>query len=185
MITPKVGMIKSVIEKIIFVLEIDTTLPRVECGGVRIEAMIKDVRAVWEAPEPPKGCHCPFPCHLHEDEPFDEAKALSELQEAKAFIGHKITIHEYYTDSNDSDSDSDSDMAVVTDTFSKTFENDKGFFTAAELVSCIVEWEKIHREHKWWRGAIDAHHVYFEGLDDSLDLEGNIIENCYTPQYGS
>jgi hypothetical protein len=188
--TPSEGLVRSVIDRIRFTLDIETTLPRLKerpTGGrtsSRLEhpdAMIKDVRAVWGEIEPPDDCNCPFSCALHHDKPYNQEQALYELQHATAFVGHKITLHQTYSDIEN--------PKVITDTFTKTFENDKGFFTASELVSCIAEWEKNHREHKWWCGAIDAQeaidafHVYFEDLSESRDFERNIIKDHYTPCY--
>ena len=46
----------------------------------------------------------------------------------------------------------------------RTYNNDKNFFTIAEIVDIIVNFERIDRKKTKWFGGIDCHHVYFEGL---------------------
>ena len=47
--------------------------------------------------------------------------------------------------------------------------NDKGFFTVAEVVALIVEFERIDRPKSQWFGGVDCHHVFFEGLRPNSD----------------
>ena len=44
------------------------------------------------------------------------------------------------------------------------YNNDKGFFTVAEVVAHIVEFERIDRPKTEWFGGIDCSHVFFEGI---------------------
>ena len=45
-----------------------------------------------------------------------------------------------------------------------TFKNEKGF-TVKELFDHIVEFENKSRPLTDWFGGLDAHHIFFEGLD--------------------
>ena len=57
----------------------------------------------------------------------------------------------------------------VVDTTRHTYYNEKGFFTVAEVVALIVEFERIDRPKSLWFGGIDCHHVYFQGLRPDSD----------------
>ena len=48
----------------------------------------------------------------------------------------------------------------------QTYFNEKGFFTLAEVVEKIVDFERIDRKDpkNEWFGGIDCHHIFFEGL---------------------
>jgi hypothetical protein len=71
---------------------------------------------------------------------------------------------------------SDQDGNVTGET-KKTFRNTKGFFTIAEVVKKICEFETIDRPKSKWFGGIDAHHVFYEGMSKK--------EKGYTISYGS
>ena len=47
------------------------------------------------------------------------------------------------------------------DYVSKTFKNDKGYFTVNELVQNVVEFEKVNRPKTDWFGEIDTHHTKY------------------------
>ena len=53
---------------------------------------------------------------------------------------------------------------TFTDYVSKTFKNEKGFFSVKELLKNLVLFEKENRPHTEWFGGIDCHHVFFEGI---------------------
>lgn len=57
----------------------------------------------------------------------------------------------------------------IVDTTRHIFYNDIGFFTVAEVVAHIVEFERIDRPKSQWFGGIDCHHVFFEGLRPNSD----------------
>ena len=65
----------------------------------------------------------------------------------------------------------------VTGETNKTFRNTKGFFTIAEVVEKICEFETFDRPKSKWFGGIDAHHVFFEGMSKG--------EKGYSICYGS
>ena len=53
----------------------------------------------------------------------------------------------------------------VADFYERTFMNEKGSLTAKELMDVIIEFEKVSRNRTEWRGGIDAHHIFFEGME--------------------
>ena len=57
----------------------------------------------------------------------------------------------------------------VVSTTREVYNNDKGFFTLAEVVALIVEFERIDRPKSQWFGGVDCHHVFFEGLYPNSD----------------
>ena len=47
----------------------------------------------------------------------------------------------------------------------RTYSNDKGYFTIAEVVQAIIKFELVDRPKCSPYGCIDDHHIYFEGLE--------------------
>ena len=58
---------------------------------------------------------------------------------------------------------------TFTNKVTKTFKNDKGYFTVRELVDNIVEFEKEDRLASDWFGGVDTHHRFFEGIYKDKD----------------
>ena len=64
--------------------------------------------------------------------------------------------------------------------YTKSFISDRGFFTAEELVDCIVEFEKIQRNSKSGEGCVDTQRVFLEGFDNK---EYRGFPGRYTPYW--
>ena len=73
--------------------------------------------------------------------------------EEKGFIGSKITLHNSWKN----------DGKVISETVS-TITNEVGYFTCAEVIDHILDFEKCDRPKTKWFGGINCHHRYFEGL---------------------
>jgi hypothetical protein len=166
---PAAGPVVSTINKMKVCLDIETSMKRVNCGVLlsRIEhpdAVVVNVTAEW----------------MNLDEEGEElpASALNAVKKLPAFIGRELILHEEYYDLQ-------TEEVIPEMIYTKSFLSDNGFFTAEELVDCIVEWEKIHRNAKIWHGAVDAHHVFLEFIDESCNLKGAVIPGRYHPSYGS
>ena len=108
----------------------------------------------------------------------DDEVPVSKLERFKklpAFIGKELILHDEYEglghDNDAGEFDSD-------EVYTMSFNSDKGFFTAEELVECIVEWEKIHRTAKTGEGQIDVCNIFLEGMGESS------IPGSYVPYYG-
>ena len=50
--------------------------------------------------------------------------------------------------------------------FERTCTTDNGFFTLAEVVQNIIDFETARRPLTVWFGGVDKHHVFFEGLKE-------------------
>ena len=62
------------------------------------------------------------------------------------------------------------EITISTHNFNKTFTSkSEDGFTTKELFYNIIEHEKESRPLTDWFGGIDAHHIFFEGLDKRLD----------------
>ena len=100
-----------------------------------------------------------------------DAGELIELTSAQkkrpGFIGSTMTLYNQWKDKDGN----------VTGETNKTFRNTKGFFTIAEVVEKICEFETFDRPKSKWFGGIDAHHVFFEGMSKG--------EKGYSICYGS
>ena len=83
------------------------------------------------------------------------------------FVGSTMTLYNKWSDKDGN----------VTGETKKTFRNTKGFFTIAEVVQKICEFETIDRPKSKWFGGIDAHHVFYEGMSKG--------EKGYSICYGS
>ncbi|XRB11433.1 Activating signal cointegrator 1 complex subunit [Pseudoscourfieldia marina] len=46
----------------------------------------------------------------------------------------------------------------------RTYNNDKGYFTIAEVIEAIVDLERVDRPQSEWCGGVNCNHIYFEGL---------------------
>lgn len=55
-------------------------------------------------------------------------------------------------------------VSSMTGATRKTYENQKGYFTVAEVVEAIEDVESIDRPKTEWFGDIDSSHVFFDGL---------------------
>ena len=96
--------------------------------------------------------------------------ALKDFKMLPAFIGRELVLHKkpWWM----------SGVPPCT----KSFTSDKGFFTAGELVDCIVEAERAAMSRF---GQIDHGHVCFESLKQKCDAESNPISGHYEAFYGS
>lgn len=47
----------------------------------------------------------------------------------------------------------------------RTYNNDKGYFTIAEVIDAIVEFERVDRPQSEWLGGVKCNHIY---LDEGL-----------------
>jgi len=166
------GPVDNTISKMSVVLCIKTSMDPVNCGMLasRIEhedAVVVDVTADW--------------LNLDDDGNELPASELEAVKKLPAFIGHELVLHQQYYDAKTEEPVSN----MVYDM--KFFSLDKkGFFTAEELMNCILEWEKVHRNAKIWHGAVDAHHVFLESMRGSTDLKGvELYPPCFFPSYGS
>ena len=46
----------------------------------------------------------------------------------------------------------------------RTYNNDKGYFTIAEVIEKILKFERADRPQSEWLGGVNCNHIYFEGL---------------------
>ena len=83
---------------------------------------------------------------LQDNECFEDEDATG-IKNLIAFKGNHIT------------------LVLPPDFYERTFMNEKGFLTAKELMDVIIEFEKVSRNHTEWCGGIDAHHIFFEGME--------------------
>lgn len=68
-------------------------------------------------------------------------------------------------------------ISIISNNCTKFFQNENGF-TVEDLFDCVLDVEKIARPRTEWFGGIDAHHVYFEGLQE-------VSKGCYLVFWGS
>ena len=102
------------------------------------------------------------------DADAEEHIELTPAQKKRpGFIGSTMTLYNQWSDQDGN----------VTGETKKTFRNTKGFFTIAEVVKKICEFETIDRPKSKWFGGVDAHHVFYEGMSKK--------EKGYTISYGS
>lgn len=52
----------------------------------------------------------------------------------------------------------------IVDSTRRTYKNEFGFFTVAEMVAHVEDFERIDRPKSKWFGGVDCHHIFFEGL---------------------
>ena len=102
------------------------------------------------------------------DSDAEEHIELTAAQKKRpGFIGSTMTLYNQWMDKDEN----------VTGETKKTFRNKKGFFTIAEVVEKICEFEITDRPKSKWFGGIDAHHVFYEGMSKG--------EKGYSIRYGS
>ena len=88
-----------------------------------------------------------------------------------SYFGNEITFAKTWKSSDD---------GTILGTNKKTYTNQKDYFTVAELVDCIIDFEKIDRSSiKSWFGGVDCHHVFFEGVFHNEE------KNTYSCWWGS
>ncbi len=63
----------------------------------------------------------------------------------------------------------------IVDSTRRVYNNTKGFFTVAEIVAHIVDFERIDRPKSKWFGGVDCHHVFFEGFRPNLTRDAFCI----------
>jgi hypothetical protein len=148
------------------------------------ESRVKDITIeAWLPPTEPNGCQCYIGhshCSLHlDEEEWEEEKALRELKQSIGFVGD-FHLHQRWFHYNEDTHEEIDEFANIC----KKFTNDKGFFTVTEVVDCVVEFEKEARQLKCWHGAVDAHHVYFEGFYEYKDKDGNEFPHHYSVSWG-
>ena len=54
----------------------------------------------------------------------------------------------------------------------RTYNNDKGYFTIAEVIEKILKFERADRPQSEWLGSVNCNHIYFEGLLPSTLRKG-------------
>ena len=95
-----------------------------------------------------------------------------DLQE-KGFIGKELTLCNRYFDKKKG-----KNKEIISETVS-TITNDVGYFTCAEVVDHILEFEKCDRPKTEWFGGIDCHHTHFEGLCPNRGEWGDGYNICW------
>ena len=78
---------------------------------------------------------------------------------APGFIGDQIKFFNIWYDRR----------GHIVDCTNETFYNDKGYFTVQEMADIILDFEKMDRPKTRWFGGIDAHHIFFEGIEKNTD----------------
>ena len=108
-------------------------------------------------------------CRAGDEVPVDKLESLKKLP---AFIGEELILHDEYEGTGN---DNDAGEFHADEVYTKSFISDKGFFTAEELVDCIVEFEKIRRNSKTGEGCVDTEHVFLEGFGEHYSFPGRYI----------
>jgi len=105
---------------------------------------------------------------------FDrETNDLVELSTAEkekpGYIGETLTLESVWKTRD----------GRIADTTRRVYKNTRGFFTVAEVVAHIVDFERIDRPKSKWFGGLDCHHVFFQGLYP------NLKEDAFCISWGS
>jgi len=96
------------------------------------------------------------------DDPVD-----CDLEE-KGFIGSEFTLYNCVSQED----------KVIYKTVS-TITNKVGYFTCAEVIDHILDFEKCDRPKTKWFGGIDCHHIWFEGLGENTGEAGDGYHVCW------
>ena len=93
------------------------------------------------------------------DRDMNEMFELSaDEKEKPGYIGETLTLESVWQTRD----------GRIVDTTRRVYKNTKGFFTVAEVVAHIADFERIDRPKSKWFGGVDCHHVFFEGLCPNL-----------------
>mmetsp|Transcript_4602 Transcript_4602/g.10999 ORF Transcript_4602/g.10999 Transcript_4602/m.10999 type:complete len:226 (-) Transcript_4602:261-938(-) len=93
------------------------------------------------------------------DRETDDLVELSTAEKEKpGYIGETLTLESVWKTRD----------GRIVDTTRRVYKNTRGFFTVAEVVAHVVDFERIDRPKSKWFGGVDCHHVFWQGLYPNL-----------------
>lgn len=94
------------------------------------------------------------------DEVDEDVVPMShEELDAPAFIGSNLNVSSMWINKK----------GKKIDETRMSFSASKGYFTVKEIADLVVKFEEKDRPKSKWFGGVDAHHVFFEGLEKNED----------------
>jgi hypothetical protein len=106
---------------------------------------------------------------LHYDRFLNDHFELTDEEKARpGFIGRTLVLESIWRSC---------DGRHTVDWTRHTYTNDAGFFTVAEVIAHIVEFERVDRPKSLLKGGgVDCHHVWFEGLRPNSNKDAFYIQ---------